>query len=106
MSRNDKGGRAVYGGPAKTGRKASLEKGEQTERGNHPVDGSLDRLCDPPGRVFSDSESRTVTKSAQENPVSVRADEKILKAQSSATTGKRKSTATDQKYHLQKVINA
>ena len=70
------------------------------------MDGSLDRLCDPPGGVFSDSENRTAPKSAQENPVSVSADEKILKTQSSATTGKRKSAATDRKYHLQKVINS
>ena len=77
------------------------------------MDGSLDRLCDPPGRVFSDSESRTASKSAQENPLSSkcgkihyheRADEKILKAQSSATTEKCKVAAADQACCLQSGI--
>ena len=68
------------------------------------MDGSLDRLCESPGRVFSDSKSRTAPKSAQENPVSVSADEKILKTQSSATTEKRKVAAADQECCLQSGI--
>ena len=75
------------------------------------MDGSLDRLCDPPGRIFSDSESRTAPKSAQENPVSVSADEKILKAQSNAATKNAnlrqqiRSVVYNQEYYLQNVIN-
>ena len=75
------------------------------------MDGSLDRLCDPPGGVFSDSESRTAPKSAQENPVSVSADEKILKVQSNAATKNAKlrqqirSVVYNQEYYLQIVIN-
>ena len=33
--------------PVEKGRKASLEKGEQTEKAIHPVDGSPERLCGP-----------------------------------------------------------
>ena len=49
MSRSDKGGRAVYGWPPSEMREAP-RRGEQTGRANHPVDGSLDRLCDPVGQ--------------------------------------------------------
>ena len=37
-------------------REAFPRKGEQTGRANHPVDGSLDRLCGPPGGVFLNTE--------------------------------------------------
>ena len=67
-------------------REAFPQKGEQTEETDHPGDGLSERICDPLGGVFSDSESRTAPKSAQENPVSVSADEKILKVQSNAAT--------------------
>ena len=33
--------------PAKKEREAFPQQGEQTERGNHPVDGSLERFCGP-----------------------------------------------------------
>ncbi len=32
-------------------REAFPQKGEQTERTNHPVDGSPERFCRPPGNV-------------------------------------------------------
>ena len=41
------GPRCGSAAPVETGREASLEKGEQTERANHPVDGLPERLCGP-----------------------------------------------------------
>ena len=40
----------------KMGRKASLEKGEQTVETNHPVDGLPERICGPPSGVETELE--------------------------------------------------
>ena len=42
--------------PVKMGRKASLEKDEQTVETNHPVDGLPERICGPPGGVETELE--------------------------------------------------